>query len=117
MTNRSFLLWKLGVFRKSRSSLLSQEQLRQLLYWAWFMRLNHVNTVAEPGFLLGGGAPLKNGIIDRSGKRIRRRKALSQGGGGGVGNPPPPPLAPPLPQESIKLFLQSQVDNRFAKSL
>ena len=31
------------VFRMSMSGLLSQEQLRQLLYCAWFMRLFHVN--------------------------------------------------------------------------
>ena len=47
------------------SSLLSQEQLRQLLYCARLMRLFHVNTGADPGFLLGGGAPLRNDTTDR----------------------------------------------------
>ena len=43
-------------------------------------------SVADPGFLLGGGAPLRNDVTDRRGKQIlkanTKKKALSQGRGG-----------------------------------
>ena len=48
---------------------------------------------ADPGFLLGGGAPLRNDVTDRRGKQIfkaiAKKKALSQGG---VTHPLHPPL-------------------------
>ena len=47
------------------SSFLSQEQLRHLLYCARLMGIFHVNTGADPGFLFGGGAPLRNDVTDR----------------------------------------------------
>lgn len=48
---------------KSMSSLLSQEQLRQLLCCARLMRLFHVNTGANPGFLLRVGTPVRNDVM------------------------------------------------------
>ena len=57
-------------------------------------------TGVDPGFLLGGGAPLRNDVTDRCGKQIlkedTKRKALSRGGGGGVCTPCILPLDPPL---------------------
>ena len=52
---------------------------------------------ADPGFFLGGSAPLRNDVFDGEVKKgskastcIRRRK-LHLGGGGGVAHPPPAP--------------------------
>jgi len=52
-------------------------------------------TGADPGFLSGGGAPLRNDVTDRWGKQIlkanTKKKASSQGGGGGCAPPAPSP--------------------------
>ena len=55
---------------------------------------------ADPGFFLGGGAPLRNDVTDRWGKKkfkantyLRRRKLHLMGGGGGGGGVHP--LHPP----------------------
>ena len=39
---------------------------------------------ADPGFFIGRGAPLRNDVTDRWGKRIRRRLHLRAGGGAHV---------------------------------
>ena len=52
---------------------------------------------ADPGFFLGGGAPLRNDVTDRRGKQILKAnmKASSQGGGGAHPLHPPPRSALP----------------------
>ena len=53
---------------------------------------------ADPGFLLGGGAPLRNDVTDRWGKQIlkanTKKKASSQGGAHPLH--PPPRSAPAI---------------------
>ena len=59
---------------------------------------------ADPGFFLGGGAPLRNDVTDGEVKKFKseylymKKKASSQGG---VRTPCTPPLDPPL--ESMRL--------------
>ena len=62
-------------------------------------------TGADPGFLLGGGAPLRNDVTDRRGKQILKAnmKASSQGGGGAH------PLHPP-PRSALTPFFGLQSD-------
>ena len=66
-------------------------------------------TGADPGFFLGGGAPLGNGITDQWGKKIlkanTKKKASSQGGGG-VHTPCSLPLDPLL---GYLIFVFSQI--------
>ena len=51
---------------------------------------------ADPGFFLGGGAPLRNDVTDGEVKRYKskyvymKKKASSQGGGGCAPPAPPP---------------------------
>ena len=54
---------------------------------------------ADPGFFLGGGAPLRNDITDGEVKKkikyvYTKKKAPSQGGGGAHPLHPPPRSAP-----------------------
>ena len=57
---------------------------------------------ADPGFFIGGGAPLRNDVIDgevkilKASTYIRRRKLRLSGWGGGVRTPCTLPLDPPL---------------------
>ena len=62
---------------------------------------------ADPGFFLGGGAPLRNDVIDSEVKIIkvntykRRRKLHLRGGGGAHPLHPPPRSAPAFSRKHI----------------
>ena len=70
--------------------------------------ITSVETRADPGFFLRGGAPLMNEVADREVKKFKSeyvyttKKASSQGGG--VRTPCTLPLDPPLGKD-IDLFL------------
>ena len=64
------------------------------------------NSRANPGFFLGGGAPLRNDVSDRWVKQILKantKKASSQGGGGGGVHPCTLPLDLPLQLSAVRI--------------
>ena len=71
---------------------------------AYFRFLNPL-AGADPGFFLGGGAPLRNDVTDGEVKKFKseyvytKKKASSQGGG--VRTPCTLPLDPPLSRDKL----------------
>ena len=60
----------------------------------------HFRAVADPGFPVGGRAPVRGGVDLRRGhflvKMYVKTKELGPIGGRAPGTPPPPPLDPPM---------------------